>query len=181
MAANPEKGSATVLSRKGESGIFEEVIGEDDEPSHEHGEGDFLGLAGSDEAEVKRFQDGVMPGSDERGQIEDGAHLRAAAGDVALAAELATVVIERSDAGQSGRVGFGEGAQREHQGDQRRGGERAEALDLLEAIDPRKQLGGLRDLRGHQRLEWTDAAHLRHCTYVGMREDKKARQVVRET
>jgi len=30
-------------------------------------------------------------------------------------------------------------------------------------------------------LEWTDAAHLRHCTYIGMREDKKAGQVVRET
>jgi bifunctional non-homologous end joining protein LigD len=30
-------------------------------------------------------------------------------------------------------------------------------------------------------LEWTDAGHLRHCTFVGMRDDKKATEVVRET
>ena len=30
-------------------------------------------------------------------------------------------------------------------------------------------------------LEWTGAGHLRHCTFVGMRDDKKATQVVRET
>ncbi len=30
-------------------------------------------------------------------------------------------------------------------------------------------------------VEWTDAWHLRHCTFVGMRDDKKASEVVRET
>jgi ATP-dependent DNA ligase len=30
-------------------------------------------------------------------------------------------------------------------------------------------------------VEWTDAGHLRHCTFVGMRDDKKAAEVVRET
>ena len=30
-------------------------------------------------------------------------------------------------------------------------------------------------------LEWTDAGHLRHCTFIGMRDDKKPAQVVRET
>ena len=30
-------------------------------------------------------------------------------------------------------------------------------------------------------VEWTDAGHLRHCTFVGMRDDKKAGEVVRET
>ena len=29
-------------------------------------------------------------------------------------------------------------------------------------------------------VEWTDATHLRHCTFVGMRDDKKAAAVVRE-
>jgi bifunctional non-homologous end joining protein LigD len=29
-------------------------------------------------------------------------------------------------------------------------------------------------------LEWTDAAHLRHCTFVAMRDDKPAAEVVRE-
>ncbi|HYF37648.1 MAG TPA: ATP-dependent DNA ligase, partial [Prosthecobacter sp.] len=30
-------------------------------------------------------------------------------------------------------------------------------------------------------LEWTDIGHLRHCSFVAMRDDKPARQVVRET
>ena len=30
-------------------------------------------------------------------------------------------------------------------------------------------------------VEWTDAGHLRHCTFVGMRDDKKPAEVVRET
>ena len=30
-------------------------------------------------------------------------------------------------------------------------------------------------------VEWTDAGHLRHCTFVGMRADKKPTEVVRET
>jgi bifunctional non-homologous end joining protein LigD len=30
-------------------------------------------------------------------------------------------------------------------------------------------------------VEWTEANHLRHCTFLGMRDDKGAREVVRET
>jgi bifunctional non-homologous end joining protein LigD len=30
-------------------------------------------------------------------------------------------------------------------------------------------------------VEWTDAGHLRHCTFVAMRDDKKAAEVVRQT
>ena len=30
-------------------------------------------------------------------------------------------------------------------------------------------------------LEWTDAGHLRHCSFVAMRDDKKPAEVVRET
>ena len=30
-------------------------------------------------------------------------------------------------------------------------------------------------------VDWTDAGHLRHCTFVAMRDDKKAAEVVRET
>jgi ATP-dependent DNA ligase len=30
-------------------------------------------------------------------------------------------------------------------------------------------------------VEWTDAGHLRHCTFVAMRDDKKPTEVVRET
>ena len=30
-------------------------------------------------------------------------------------------------------------------------------------------------------LEWTDAGHLPHCTFVTMRDNKKPAEVVRET
>ena len=30
-------------------------------------------------------------------------------------------------------------------------------------------------------FEWTDAGHLRHCTFVGMRDDKKPAEVVLES
>ena len=31
------------------------------------------------------------------------------------------------------------------------------------------------------RIPWTDAGHLRHCIFVGMRDDKEPAEVVRET
>jgi ATP-dependent DNA ligase len=30
-------------------------------------------------------------------------------------------------------------------------------------------------------VEWTDAGHLRHCTFIGMRDDKKPAEVIRKT
>jgi ATP-dependent DNA ligase len=30
-------------------------------------------------------------------------------------------------------------------------------------------------------VEWTEAGHLRHCTFIAMRDDKKPGEVVRET
>ena len=30
-------------------------------------------------------------------------------------------------------------------------------------------------------VEWTDAGHLRHCTFIAMRDDKNPSEVVRET
>ena len=30
-------------------------------------------------------------------------------------------------------------------------------------------------------VEWTDAGHLRHCTFLAMRDDKRPAEVVRET
>jgi bifunctional non-homologous end joining protein LigD len=30
-------------------------------------------------------------------------------------------------------------------------------------------------------VEWTDAGHLRHCTFLAMRDDKKPAEVIRET
>jgi hypothetical protein len=135
------KGSATVLDGKGKVGIFQEVIGEDDELSHEGGEGEFFRFATSDETEVERSEDRVVAGGDEGGHVKDRAELRAAAEDVALTAELTAVVVKGSDAGESGGLGIGEGAKFGHERDEGGGGENTDALDFLEAIDLGPQIG----------------------------------------
>jgi hypothetical protein len=87
--------------------ICEELVGEDDELSHEGGESEFFCFAASEETEVERSEDRVVAGGDERGHVKDGADLRAAAEDVALPAELAAVVVKWSDAGEGGGLGIG--------------------------------------------------------------------------
>ncbi len=63
-----QEGLATVLGRNGKIRIFQEVVRENDELSHEGSEGEFFGFAASEETEVERFEDRVVAGGDERGQ-----------------------------------------------------------------------------------------------------------------
>ena len=84
------------------------MVGENDEFSHEGGEGEFFGFAASEETEVERSEDRVVARGDERSHVEDRADLRAAAEDVALTAELTTVVVKGSDAGEGGGLAIGE-------------------------------------------------------------------------
>lgn len=97
-----------------------------------------------------------MAGGDERSHVKDRADLRAAAEDVALTAELATVVVKGSDAGEGGGLGIGEGTKFRHQRDEGGGGEHADALDLAEAIDLGHQIGRSGDLCLHERFELRD-------------------------
>ena len=154
--ANGREGSATVLDSKRKVGIFQQVVGEDDEFSHEGGEGEFFGFAPIEEMEVERSKDRVVAGGDERGHVKDRADLRAAAEDVTLTAELTTVVIKGSDAREGGGLGIGEGTQFGHQRDEGRGGEDPDALDLLEAIDLGQQIGRRSDLCLHERFDLRD-------------------------
>ncbi len=57
-------GSATVLGNKGKFGIFEEVIGEDDEFAHKDCESEFLGLARGEKALIEGAKDGIVAGGD---------------------------------------------------------------------------------------------------------------------
>ena len=73
------------------------MVGEDDELSHESGEGEFFGFAAIEETEVEGSEDRVVAGGDERGHVKDRADLRAAAEDMALTAELTAIVVKGSD------------------------------------------------------------------------------------
>ncbi len=98
--------------------IFQEIVSEEDELPHEHGKGEFFGFAGSDEAEVEGFEDGVVAGGNQRGHVKDGANLGASTGNLAAAAELAAIAVKRSDARERGRLGIGEGTELGHESDQ---------------------------------------------------------------
>jgi hypothetical protein len=150
------KGSATVLDRKDKVRVFQQLVGEDDELSHEGGESEFFSFSPSEETEVERPEDRVVARSDERGHVKDRADLRAAAEDVALTAELTAVMVKGSDAREGGGLGIGEGTKFRHQRDEGRGGEHADALDLAEAIDPGQQSGRRSDLCLHERFKLRD-------------------------
>jgi hypothetical protein len=132
------------------------VVGEDDELSHEGGEGEFFGFAASEETEVERFEDRVVAGGDKRGHVKDRADLGTAAEDVALPAELTAVVVKGSEAGEGGGLGIGEGTKFRHQCDEGGGGEQADALDFLEAIDLGEQIGRSSEFCLHERFELGD-------------------------
>ena len=55
LPAQSSQGSAIVLSCKSKVRIFQEVVDEKDQLSHEHGEGEFFGFAASQEAQVERL------------------------------------------------------------------------------------------------------------------------------
>ena len=116
-----EKGQATVLICRRKAGIFSEEIGEEDEFAHEDSEGEFFGFSGKEEALVEDFEDGVITGGDEGGHVKSVADLRSTTTDEALAAELATIVIEGGDAGEGGGLGVGECSEFGHEGNEGEG------------------------------------------------------------
>ncbi len=73
-----------------------------------------------------------------------------------FAGELATVAIEGSDSGQCGSLIVGQGAEFGHESDQGSGGEHADALHLLQAIDFGADLRGFFDQSGHENLQGAD-------------------------
>ena len=132
------------------------MVGEDDELTHEGSESEFFGFTASEETQVERSEDRIVARGDERGHVKDRADLRAATEDVALTAELTAVVVKGSDPGEGGGLRVGEGTEFRHKGNEGRGGEQANALDLLEAIDLSEEIRRSSDLCFHQRFELRD-------------------------
>lgn len=89
--------------------MFQQVVGENDEPSHEGREREFFRFATGEAPEVEWSENRVVTGGDESGHVNDRAELRAAAEDVALTAKLTTVAVKRSDAREGGGLASGEG------------------------------------------------------------------------
>lgn len=75
-----------------------------------------------------------MTDGGERGHVEHTAHRGPAAVDVALAAELAAVVVERSNADERGGLRIAEAAEFRHQGEHGERGDAAHAINLLQAL-----------------------------------------------
>src|SRR5581483_4373918 len=82
--------------------IFECGVEEDEKFSGDSGEGDFGRLAGGAEFLEEGLEEVVFADGGEAGEVEEAAGGGAAASDVALAAELAAVVVEGSQAREFG-------------------------------------------------------------------------------
>ena len=80
--------------------LFDEDVGEDDELSHDGGDGDFGLFAGAAEAFVVVAELGVEPGGGEGGEIDAGSYEGASAFDMALAGLFAAVARQRRKAGE---------------------------------------------------------------------------------
>lgn len=92
--------SATVLTGIDQVRMFEEVVREDDELSHEGSESEFFAFTPREETEVEVTEHRVVARGNQGGLVKDRADRRAAAEDVALTAELTAVVVRRTDLGR---------------------------------------------------------------------------------
>ena len=101
--------------------LFDEDVGEDDEFSHDGGDGDFGFLAGAAETIVVVAELRVEPGRCDGGEIEAGSHEGASAFDMALAGLLAAVARQRRKAGEE-RGGLRRASDERRQADDEREG-----------------------------------------------------------
>ena len=138
--------------------MFEEVIEEDEEFAHDGGEGEFGRFVGGAQVEVESAQDVVGAGGAQSGHVEGVAQPEAAAGDVALIAQVAAIVIKGSDAEECRGLRARERAELRAEGQAGRGGEEANSWDLGETSG----LGGESCFEGegfgHGGLELLDLA-----------------------
>lgn len=120
-------------------------------------EGGFGGFAGGAEAGVEGLEERMMDGGTERAEVEDAAGLGATALEPALAAEGAAVAGVRGEAGEAGQPGAGALAEFGQNGEERAGGDRANAGRLLQAGGFFAQFGVRREVFGDEALELGDA------------------------
>jgi len=132
--------------------FLEQGIGQDDEFTHDGGEGEFGFFAGFDQALVEGAEFGIVAAGGERGPVEGAARAGAATLDVALAYGLGAVVGERGDTGEAGDGAAVEGAELGEVDEQVGGDAGADARDRDEDLiaarqgwiggDPGGDLGG---------------------------------------
>jgi hypothetical protein len=120
---------------------LERGVEEDEEFSGDGDEGDFAGFAGGAEFLEEGFEDGVFADGVEAGEVEETANLGAAAGDMALAAELAAVVVERSQTGELGDGAAVQGAEFGHEAEEAKGAAPVDAGGLVKACGFGEEFG----------------------------------------
>src|SRR5674476_983448 len=89
---------ATVLTGKLKIMIFEGAVHEDDEFAHAGGHGDEGFLAGGAQAQIKLFEDAVVPHGTQGCHVEGAPHRRAAAVNAPDSILAATVAVVRGHA-----------------------------------------------------------------------------------
>ena len=109
--------------------LFDEDVGEDDELSHDRGDGDFGLFAGVPETFVVVAQLRIAPRGGEGGEVDAGSHEGASAFDVALAGLFAAVARQRRKAGEERGGLCRASAEFRQADDESDGGDRTDAGD----------------------------------------------------
>src|SRR5665213_2702248 len=123
------------------------------ELAHAGDEGDLCRLSVVAQATVELLDGRVVTDCAEGGEVEDVSDLHAAAGDGAIAAALAAVVIDRGDSDQGSGLMAGQAAEFAHVGDERPGQHRPDTFEGDEAGEERGLGAVTGDDRGHLALD----------------------------
>jgi len=107
--------------------LSDEGVSEDDELSHDGGQGDLCFFSLFDEAVIEGLERGVASGGGDGGHVEGAPQVLSSAANVAGAGVVSAVVCDRGEAEEHGGLLGRQGADLDEADDQRSGGEGAQA------------------------------------------------------
>lgn len=126
---------------------MKKCVGEDDELSHDGGDGDLFWLSGRDELVVFGFEVGIEAGRYQGWHIESLAYLRPATMNEGSSRPLAGLACLLRQSGKARGHALVEGAKLRHLDDEGRGGDLCDAGDRKKDRVPRRQIGLCGDAR----------------------------------
>ena len=147
-----------MLSGKGEFGIFEEVVHEDDEFAHDGGHGDEGFFTVGAEPQIQGFEDVVVAHGTQRGHVECAPHGAASAADMAHTFDATAVAVVRRDAREGGGGGAGELPEFRHLREQGDGDDCAHAGNGFQSPSFMRKVGIGGDELGQFRITLCDLA-----------------------
>src|ERR1700733_12896331 len=139
VSPSPPSGEQRYLILEYKVRIFEDMIHQDNEFTHDGGKRDFGGFASGAKALVKLFELAIASGGDESRHVEGASYRSAAATDGAEPLPTAALTSKRSQSGQGGGLLAIEGSQFRQFRQDAQGGDGADAGNGFEFLEARMQ------------------------------------------